>query len=245
MLVSAAALLAAAALAQTAPAPAAGSVAGTVRIERPPPKAGVAKTVKIVKDASVCGKEAASEALVVGPDRELANVVVVLVGAKSPQPPAPTANASVDQVGCRYVPHVQAVTVGSAMALLNNDAVFHNVHGTMDAGAGGPMSVFNLAMPMKGQKLPAKLKRPGTIKLRCDAGHTWMNAYIHVLEHPFFAVTDRAGKFSIAGVPPGRYSLKYWHEPPEDKRPAFEKTISIEVATGRTTRADAVLPLPL
>ncbi len=47
---------------------------------------------------------------------------------------------------------------------------------------------------------------------KCDAGHTWMSAYIWVSKHPYYAVTDKSGKFEIADVPPGTYKLKAWHE---------------------------------
>jgi hypothetical protein len=215
---------------------AAGSITGTVRVEKAPRDL---PAVKIAKDASVCGTEAARDALVVGPGGGLANVVVSLKGVKPPQPPAPVTGAAVDQVGCRYTPHVQAVTVGTALAVLNNDAVLHNVHGTIETG-GSPLTVFNVAMPFKGGKAPQVLKRPGAIKLRCDAGHTWMSAYVHVFDHPFYAVTDAQGRFTIKDVPPGKYTLEYWHEPIADK-PPLVRTTSVEVTDGKAATADAAL----
>ena len=99
---------------------------------------------------------------------------------------------------------MQAVTVGTPLAVMNNDAILHNVHGN-EAGAGAPaLTVFNLAMPIKGQKLPVPMRKPGLIRLQCDAGHTWMNAWIYVFDHPYFAVTDDRGAFVIDDVPRGR-----------------------------------------
>jgi hypothetical protein len=219
------------------PALAAGSITGTVRAEKAPRQL---PAVTIAKDAAVCGKEAAQDALVVAPDGGLGNVVVSLKGVKPAQPPAPVAAAAVDQVGCRYTPHVQAVTVGTALAVLNNDAVLHNVHGTLETGA-SPLTVFNVAMPFKGGKSPQVLKRPGAIKLRCDAGHTWMSAYIHVFDHPFYAVTDAKGRFTIRDVPPGKYTVEYWHEPLADKQAPVVRTAPVEVSDGKATAADAVI----
>ena len=54
------------------------------------------------------------------------------------------------------------------------------------------MTVFNVAMPIKGQKLPIPMRKPGLMKLQCDAGHTWMNGWIYVFDHPYYAVTDEA-----------------------------------------------------
>jgi plastocyanin len=214
-----------------------GSVTGTVRISRVPPKP---PATPIGKDAKVCGKEAASEALRVGPDRELADAVVVLKGVKATRAPAPTPNAAIDQVGCRYLPHVQAVTVGTSLALLNNDAVFHNVHGTVPSGK-GQMTVFNLAMPLKGQKLSHVLKRPGIINVRCDAGHTWMSAFVHVVDHNYFAVTDSKGAFSIGDIPAGEYTLDVWHEPLRQGGPPLTLALPVRIAAGKSVRADAVL----
>jgi plastocyanin len=216
-----------------------GTISGTVRVN-PVPAAG--PPVKIAKDAAVCGAEAARDRLVVTPDGALANVVVSLKAPHALHTPAPTPNASIDQVGCRYTPHVQAVTVGTTLSLLNNDAVLHSVHAVSEGGT-SPSTIFNVAMPFKGERLPTVLRRPGTLRLRCDAGHTWMSAYIHVFEHPFFAVTDQKGRFTIKDVPAGKYILSYWHEPLDDKKAAVVKTATVEVATGKDTIADATLGL--
>jgi plastocyanin len=158
-------------------------------------------------------------------------------------PPRPVVGAAVDQVGCRYTPHVQAVTVGTALEVLNNDAVLHNVHGTLDGG-GSPLTVFNVAMPFKGGKSPQVLQRRGPIKLRCDAGHTWMNAYVYVFDHPYYAVTDGKGRFAIKDVPAGKYTVEYWHEPVADKQPPVVRSATVEVADGKTASADAIVTFP-
>jgi hypothetical protein len=63
-----------------------------------------------------------------------------------------------------------------------------------------------------GMEVNQKLDRAGTIKFRCDAGHTWMSAYVVVTDQPFSAVTDADGNFTIENVPPGDYELEVWHE---------------------------------
>ena len=47
--------------------------------------------------------------------------------------------------------------------------------------------------------------------VKCNV-HSWMTAYVGVLSHPFFDVTERDGKFSITGLEPGTYELEAWHE---------------------------------
>ena len=147
-----------------------------------------------------------------------------------------------DQVGCRYIPHVQAATVGTRMALLNSDAVFHNVNANRLAGT-GTVQAFNLAMPFKGGKLPATLKVPGILKVRCDAGHTWMSAYVAVFDHPYFAVTDAQGRFKISDLPAGEHTVELWHEPVAAGGTPVVSTQVVNVAEGKVTAIEPVLEL--
>ena len=213
-----------------------GAVEGTVKLAGKPPALPPPHTV--VRDTSVCGATQPSEAVIVGPGGALRNVVVSLRLAKPASPPPPTAGAALDQVGCTYKPHVQAVTVGTSLTLVNSDRVLHNVHGTI-----GPVLTFNFAMPIKDQRLPTKLTRPGLVRLQCDAGHTWMNAWLYVFEHPYFAVTGADGKFEIKDVPAGHYSVDLWHEPIDGKGAGVTSTVEVDVKDGAPAQADAVLKL--
>jgi hypothetical protein len=212
-----------------------GSIQGTIKSAQPaaprPPHA-------VTKDASVCGKDAPDEAVLVDKKGGLRNVVVFLKDAKFAGKLAPVDGAALDQKGCRYAPHVQALTVGTPLSLLNNDAVLHNVHAN-DAG----MTVFNVAMPIKGQKLPVPMRKPGLMKLQCDAGHAWMNGWVYVFDHPYFAVTDEAGSFSIKDVPPGEYTVELWHEPADGQGAGVRTTAKIKVADGAPAHLDLSMKL--
>src|SRR4051794_6551580 len=151
-----------------------GTISGTVRVN-PVPAAG--PPVKIAKDTAVCGAEAARDRLVVTPDGALANVVVSLKAPHALHTPAPTPNAAIDQMGCRYTPHVQAVTVGTTLSLLNNDAVLHNVHGTLEAG-GGPLTGVHGGMPWERRKGAPGLERPGAPELCFDPRPNRVNPHI-------------------------------------------------------------------
>lgn len=218
-----------------APSAYAGTIEGTVKITKPVP---AQPPLPVVKDGSVCGKEAPNENVVADKNGRLQNVIVYVKDAKFTGKVAPVANASLDQKQCRYFPHVQAVTVGTPLSLMNNDAILHNVHANES-----DMTVFNVAMPIKGQKLPIPMRKPGLMKLQCDAGHTWMNGWIYVFEHPYFAVTDDKGAFAIKDVPAGDYTLELWHEPTDGKGAGIRTTTKVKVTDTAPAKLDLAMKL--
>jgi hypothetical protein len=227
-------------LAAAGPAFGNGAIEGTIRVASPAPAVAARP---IAKDANVCGSEAPSESVVIGKGGALANVVVAVTDARFTGTLPPVAGASIDQRKCRYLPHVQAVTVGTPLAVMNNDAILHNVHASEARPGGPPLAVFNVALPIKGQKLPVVLRKPGLMKLRCDAGHTWMNAWIYVFDHPYYAVTGDSGAFVITDVPAGEHVVELWHEPPNGEGPGTRTTAKVKVVDGKRARLDLTLRL--
>jgi plastocyanin len=182
-----------------------GAVTGTVVFKgKVPPST----PVKITADRGVCGKKGPiyDESLIVGDKGGLANAVVWIDGVTGGRRASASTTTVLDQVNCVYVPHVQAVVTGSTLDFRNSDAALHNVHSTLDGD-----TLFNIGLPAK-QRAKEALDEPGVVAFKCDAGHTWMSAYIHVFDHPYFAVTGEDGAFSIAGLPAGTYTLHVWHE---------------------------------
>ena len=135
----------------------------------------------------------------------MANAVVKIVGAPGTAAPG---TGKLDQIKCEFVPHVQALLMGSTLKITSSDPVLHNSHAFFEDGT----TAFNIAVPIMGMEISKKLDKAGLLKFRCDAGHTWMSAYVAVLSEPFFAVTDADGNFMIEGVPAGNYELEVWHE---------------------------------
>ena len=212
-----------------------GSIEGTIKLEGPTP---ALKPHAVVRDAGACGKDAPNESVMVGKSGALRNVVVSIKDARFEGKLAPVAGAALDQKLCRYLPHVQALTLGTSLSVMNNDAILHNVHANV-AG----LTVFNVAMPIKGQKLPMALRKPGLIKLQCDAGHTWMNGWIHVFPHPYFAVTDDNGSFVIKDVPAGEHTLDLWHEPADGKGAGVYTTAKVKVTADAPARVELTFKL--
>jgi plastocyanin len=151
-----------------------------------------------------------SEDFVVNSNGTLANVFVyVKEGVKKETvPPAPATPVEFDQKGCRYTPHVFGVRVNQTVKVINSDPFLHNVN----AVAKESSNKFNNAMPKQGQVIEKKFTKPETmVRVKCDV-HGWMVAYIGVLDHPYFAVSDQTGAFSIKDLPPGDYTIEAWHE---------------------------------
>jgi len=163
--------------------------------------------LKVTKDNNVCGSQKPSEELIVSKNGAVKNAVITIEkidkGKKIPKVDATIANQN-----CQFVPHVQAIVAGSSIDIINSDPILHNTHGYLNQTE----TVFNLALPMKDQKIKKKVKKPGIINVKCDAGHTWMSAYVVVTENPYYAVTSDNGTFEIADIPAGKYQLKAWHE---------------------------------
>jgi plastocyanin len=160
----------------------------------------------------VCAKRHATipnEALVLGAGNAMANVMVRVVGGLPTGKtwPAPTTPVTMDQVGCQYVPHVMGIMVGQPFKMLNSDGILHNVHSLPKVNR-----PFNMAMPpTRKEATETFAKEEGMFVIKCDV-HPWMQSYIGVFSHPFYAVTGADGKFTIANLPAGTYEVEAWHE---------------------------------
>jgi plastocyanin len=115
----------------------------------------------------------------------------------------PAAPAVLDQRNLTFEPHVLAVQVGTRVKFPNHDRVFHNVFSHHDG------KIFDLGLYPVGAVKEVPFDRPGLSRVFCNI-HPQMAAYVMVLETPFFAVSDRDGKFVIRGVPPGTYVYRAW-----------------------------------
>jgi hypothetical protein len=141
-------------------------------------------------------------------DGKLANVFVYVkdgLGNYAFDPPTETAR--IDQKSCRYHPHVFGVRVNQPIEILNSDPTLHNIHALPKAN-----SEFNNGQPIQGMKMNHVFtSKEVMVPFKCDV-HGWMNAYVGVLDHPYFATTGKDGSFELKGLPPGTYTIEAWHE---------------------------------
>ncbi len=178
------------------------SVSGRVIFDGTPP---AVEKVEVKSDMAVCGKEKEVRKILLGVDQGVANAVVRVIGAKGPMP---SKDGSLDQVNCEFVPHVQVIPAEAKLKITSSDSVLHNSHGFYEDNS----TAFNIAVPIVGMEVSHKMDKPGVVRLRCDAGHTWMSGYIFVTEEPFYALTDADGNFNIDGIPAGSYEIEVWQE---------------------------------
>jgi len=174
------------------------------------------------------GEEVLTNYFAVGEDGGLANVFVWIKDAPEGEYPVPAEPVVISQKGCVYFPVVSGIRVDQTLRIENNDDNLHNVRAL--ARTNRP---FNLGQPSKGVREKTFKLPEEAVKFKCDV-HPWMQSWMFVLEHPFFAVTDEHGTFEISGLPPGTYTLLAWHEK------LGQQESSITVGSDGTAGADFV-----
>ena len=186
------------------------SIVGTITLlGTPPPE----KVIEPLQKDPICGKQLTNIPMtrfyLVSSNQGLANVFVYItksLEAKSLSFRGQKEAVLLDQVGCFYEPYVMGVMVDQKIRIRNSDPVLHNVHATPTSN-----TEFNFAQPVQGQVNEKSFSKPEVlVRMKCDV-HPWMFAYVGVVSHPYFAVTDAEGRFEINDVPDGDYLLEAVH----------------------------------
>jgi hypothetical protein len=198
----------------------------------PKPRLLIKKGDPAVKDCAACAvADIPDESLVVDHDSKgIANAFAYVIDPKTGNPEAERALlekapfVTLDQKGCRFVPHVVALHKSQTLMVKSRDSVPHNARfgALLNGGANrviGPKGFFTVDFT-EGEKAP--------IPVVCDI-HTWTKAYLMVFDHPFFAVTKPDGSFEIAGVPAGKQRIVVRQESVGYVTRGGEKGVEIEV----------------
>ena len=210
----------------------AGNVSGMVMIDGELP---AAEELMMASDPACV--EAATETVsntFVGSDGHLGNVFVyVKEGLEGQNFPTSSDVITLNQEGCRYTPHVLGLQVGQTLKIVNSDATLHNIHATPAAN-----EEFNMGQPIQGMEFERTFNAAEVmVPFKCDV-HGWMNAYVGVLDHPYFEVTGTDGMFDISTLPPGDYVIEAWHEA------LGTQTQNVTVTTGGTAEVSFTFTIP-
>jgi plastocyanin len=138
---------------------------------------------------------------VVGPDKGLANVAIVLrtEGVKAHPKYAEPAEVSLDNKDCRFEPRMLVVQIGQPVVVKNSDEFGHNTKADFFKN-----TQFNVTMPA-GAKQTFKFTAEETLPTIISCGiHPWMRAHLWVRKSPYHAVSDAKGAFEIADLPVGK-----------------------------------------
>jgi carboxypeptidase family protein len=162
-------------------------------------------------------------------ENKLVNAFVYLKGAplSGYRFPAPDSEVELQHRSCYYSPHVLGIRVGQNLRIVNGDPTTHNTHAIPKANPEWNQSAPPGSPPFVKRFMRAEILIP--IK---DNQHPWERAYVAVVDHPFFAVSDEFGRFEIRGLPPGTYTLVVWHER------LGEQQVEITVAPGEIRNTD-------
>jgi hypothetical protein len=182
-----------------------GGVKGTIMLG-----ASVAvDSTAVTSDQKICGTSP-HLSVEIGAKRQLANVLVWVAGVATGKSLPVERRLEVSSEDCLIDPRVQGTVEGAAVNVFNDDKVIHRLvflrAGTSDTLLVTPF--FNIGQVVATEKLA---KEPGVVEVRC-VQHPWTRGYVAVFDHPYFAVTEKDGRFSIDSLPPGNYRLMVWHE---------------------------------
>ncbi|MEK7774998.1 MAG: plastocyanin/azurin family copper-binding protein [Candidatus Zixiibacteriota bacterium] len=198
-----------------------GCIAGVVtgRVERPPSQPATAPQINRYRGPETAAPKTSMPNCSCEPQKF---AVVYLTGDSLP-PVLPVAtHPSMAQKDMMFQPSVLAVTVGSSVEFPNFDPYFHNVFSYSKT------KKFDLGRYAIGKSKSIVFDKPGIVKIFCEI-HNSMRAYLHVLETPYFTVSDDQGVFTISDIKQGDYTLHVWQENQSD----LEQTITV---VGDTTQ---------
>jgi plastocyanin len=208
----------------------AADITGTVTLNGTPP---AEREITPLENDAVCGKlhtgKVFTDFYAVGANKGLGDVIVMLKGVPAKEADASAAPAVMDQKGCLYEPQILAIQTGQKLIVKNSDAAtMHNVHINPTAQANLDAYSTKISQPQMpgGADLTYSFTAPENfMKFQCDV-HPWMFAWVTVVDNPYFAVTDKDGKFTIKNVPPGSYKIVALHR--KASPTGVEKTVDVK-----------------
>jgi hypothetical protein len=225
-----------------------GAITGTVTFDGDPPPRPILSGVEQHADHSYCMQgDVTDPTWIVNPaDKGVENVVVWVTpptGSYFKKPDDKTKTwqdtITVDQPYCAFQPHVlvlypqyyngkELAATGQILKVVNTAQIGHNIK---MAGSSDKNPALGASLTAKtGTYLFDKVRVDNrALSFNCDI-HKWMTGYALTFDHPYAAVTDKDGKFTIKNVPAGtELTFWAWHEALNRFVPAVEGGAKIKL----------------
>src|SRR5688572_17233180 len=152
------------------------------------------------------GRDVIDETVVVGIKGELANVLIRLKNPPHKKFAAAAEPVTISATDYQFSPRVYVLRPEQTLILKN--AGFDRFNFEVRTQRSSEMNVGIL----RGAQRETTFKVP---EIGIKVSHIccpWQIAWVHVIDHPFFALTGEDGKFEIKGLPAGEYEVEAWHE---------------------------------
>ncbi len=187
----------------------------------------ISSTISLLLSASIAFGGDISGSVSAPKAKYISNTVVYIVNSEMPTDGWDIqSEATIDQKGLEFIPHIIPVIKGTQIVFKNSDDVLHNVF--------SPDKIadrFDLGTYPRNESRSHKFTKEGEAVLLCNV-HPEMEAYVVVLQNPYFSLTDKDGNFVISDIPPGTYEISAWNE----KYKCKSQTVTVN-ATGSSTVA--------
>jgi plastocyanin len=179
------------------------------------------------------GQAASLEVTVTTPAGAPVEDAAIVVTPVSGGVPKRLSTLSITQKDREFIPYLTIVQTGTAVQFPNKDPFKHHVFSF------SPAKTFQIKLYAGQPSQPVIFDKPGEVAIGCNI-HDWMEAYVLVVDSPYFAKTTGQGRAVIAGLPAGRYHLRLWQ--PSQKAEVPQSEIELGTAATRLKRVLDVAP---
>lgn len=157
-------------------------------------------------------------------------VVVHIEGIERGKAFPETGSPRIEATDCRFLPFVSIVRDGHDVVVANMDPAMHDVQ-AYETSHLGPRVLFNVPLPVSTRYPPEAglrahfhkhyegtpvtqrihmTKERRVFSMQCGF-HAYMESWALVADHPYYAVTDKDGRYQLTDIPPGTYRVTVWH----------------------------------
>lgn len=162
--------------------------------------------IALTSETAYCGKSIPAKKYLIN-DRKVQNAIVYINGITAGKE-LPGEAVTMTNLNCEFVPRIAVGFKGNKFIMKNDDPVLHtfDIHTSLEG-----RELYHVGLHEKGSSVTKTFPGTGLLEVSCYI-HPWQFAYVYIFDHPYAAVTDKAGRFVIRDIPPGTYTVEAWHE---------------------------------